>query len=131
MPYLYERANVFVLNGSLAIHLMKSTTIRAISHTLILQVAFATLIADGAIQWMVGKQKLHHAFSCLVCERAVCLDLHTRLYRPGARCNRLRCLDDLDQTHSAVPGNHEFLVVTVSGDRNARLLAGLDQCGAG
>ena len=129
--HLDQWSDILVLNRTLAAHLMKPSSIRTISHTLILQIALATLVANGAVQWMVRQQKLHHTFPCLVCEGAVRLDIHPRLHRPCTRRHGLRCLLHLDQTHPAVSGDHEFLVVAVSGDRGAGLFAGLDEGGAG
>lgn len=66
-----------------------------------------------------------------MCEWAVRLDYHARLDRPCAGCHGLRGALDFDQAHSAIAGNHEFFVVAVAGDRDAGLLAGLDEGGAG
>ena len=109
---------------------MESPSVRTISHALILQITLATLVANGAVQWVVGQQEFHDTFSCLVCERAVCLDHHSGLYGPGTRGHWLGRALDLDQAHSAVSGNHELLVVAVSWDRDAGFLACLDERGS-
>lgn len=127
LPYLDQRPDVLVLHCPFARDLVKPPSVTAISHALILQVALATLVADGTIQRMICQQELHHTFSRLVRERAIRLDHHTRLHRPRARGDWLRRPLDLYQAHSAVSGNHEFLVVAVPGDRDARLLACLDE----
>ena len=129
--YLNQRSDILILNSPLSRNLMKPPSIPAIPHALILKVTLATLVANGAVQWMIRQQKLHHALPRLVCERAVRLDHHSRLHRPRAGCHGLRRPLDLDQTHSAVSGDHEFLVVAVAGDGGTGLLAGLDEGGAG
>lgn len=125
--YLDQRSNILVLNSTLSARLVEAASVRTISHALILQVTLATLVANGAVQWVIGQQELHDAFTGLVGQRAVCLDHHAGLNRPRAGCHGLGGALDLDQAHSAVSGNHEFLVVAVAGDGGAGLFAGLDQ----
>ncbi len=56
---LDERADIFVFDRALVLGIARS--IDAIAHRLILQVAFAALIADRAIERMVDQQEFHHA----------------------------------------------------------------------
>ena len=115
-PYLDQRTNVLVFNSSLATKFVESTTIRAISHALILQVAFSSLITDRAIEWVVGEQELHNTLTGLVGEGRIGLNPHSRLDRPRARGNWLWCSFDFDETHTAVSRDHELLMVAVPGE---------------
>ena len=81
---LDQRSNVLVFHSAFASHLVESSPIRTISHRLILQITLASLIADGAVEGMVGKEKLHDAFSGFVGKRRVGLDDHAWLNGPCA-----------------------------------------------
>ena len=56
----HQRANVFVLNDTFAI--VVSRNIAAVSHRQILQFAFATLIANRAVERMIDQQEFHGRF---------------------------------------------------------------------
>ncbi len=56
----YQRADIFVKNHALFFTIARFTT--AVAHREILQLAFAALVTDGAIQGMVDQQKFHDAF---------------------------------------------------------------------
>jgi hypothetical protein len=129
--YLDQRANVLVLNGTLALQLVETSSVCTVSHALILQITLATLVANGAVKRVVCQQELHHALARLVNLWAVRLNHHAGLDRPRARSHRLGCALDFNQTHSAVSSNHKLLVVTVAGDGRAGLFTGLDERGAG
>lgn len=131
LAYLDQGSNVLVLNSTLSAQLVEATSVGTVSHALILQVALATLVADGAVEGVVGEQELHDALAGLVNERGVGLDDHAGLDGPGARGDGLGCSLDLDQTHTTIAGNHELLVVAVAGDSGAGLLAGLNEGGSG
>lgn len=129
--YLDERTNVLVLDGTLATKLVEATTITTVSHALILEITLATLVANGAVQRVVGQQELHDTLTGLVNEGRVGLDDHTGLDGPCARSDGLGGALDLDETHTTVTSDHELLVVAVAGDGGAGLFAGLDEGGAG
>lgn len=129
-PYLDQRANVLVLNSTLATDLVESTAVGSVPHRLVLEIALASLVANGAVERVVGKQELHNTLARLVDERRVGLDHHAWLHRPRARCDRLGSPLHLDQTHAAVTGNHQLLVVAVSRDGASGLFAGLDEGGS-
>lgn len=131
VAYLDQRANVLVLNGTLALQLVETSSVCTVSHALILQITLATLVANGAVKRVVCQQELHHALARLVNLWAVRLDHHTGLHRPRARSYGLGCTLNFNQTHSAVSGNHKLLVVAVAGDGRAGLFTGLDERGAG
>jgi hypothetical protein len=127
MSYLNQRSDVLVLNRTLALELVEASAVGTVPHRLILEVALASLVANGAVERVVGQQELHDALSSLVNEGRVCLDHHAGLYGPCARGHRLRSPLHLDQAHTATSGNHQLLVVAVSRDGNSGLFAGLDE----
>src|SRR5262249_10966400 len=128
---LHQRAEILVLDRALV--LLEAARIHAIGHGLVLQVAFAALIADRAIQRMVDQQEFHHAFARLLHHRRLG-EHHRRLaVRSGAQvADVLGAGGDrlgwpalhLDQTHTAVAGDRETLVVAEARDLGARGLAG-------
>jgi hypothetical protein len=126
-PYLDQWPNVLVLNATLATDFVKPTSIRTVTHRLILQVAFTALVANRAVERMVGQEELHHTFAGFVDKRRAGLDHHSGLDRPCARRNWLGCPFNFYQTHTAISGNHELLMVTVSWNCNPRLFARLDE----
>src|ERR1700684_329284 len=52
-----------------ALVLVEAAGIDAVGHRLILQIAFAALVADRAIERMIDQQKFHHAFARLAHHR--------------------------------------------------------------
>ena len=122
-----QRAHVLVFYRTLATHLVEPSPIGSVPHGLILQITFASLVADGAVQRMICQQKLHDTFSSFVCKRRVRLNHHTRLYRPCTGGNRLRRSFNLNQAHATIPRNHKLLVVAISRYRDAGLLACLNE----
>ncbi len=66
---LDERADILVFDGALVFLIAR--TVDAEGHRLVLQVAFAALVADRAIQRMVDQQEFHHAFAGLLDHRRV------------------------------------------------------------
>ena len=120
---LHERAVVLVLGR--ALHLAVARAVGAVQHRLVLQVALAPLVADRAVERVVGEEILHHPLARLLHHRRVGVDLHPRHRREGARGHRLRRLLDLDQAHPAVPRHRQPLVEAearhVDADRLARL----------
>lgn len=131
VSHLDQRSDILVLDSALALELVESSAVAAISHRLVLEITFASLVANGAIERVVCQEELHDAFSCLVDERGVGLDNHSRLYRPCAGRHGLRSTLDLDQAHTTTSSNHQLLVVAVSWDGYTGLFAGLDESGAG
>lgn len=129
--YLDQWANVLVLHRTLSFELVEAAAVGTVSHGLILEIALASLVANGAVQRVVGEQELHDALTRLVDERRVGLDDHAGLYRPCARGDWLRSPLHFDQAHTATSSNHQLLVVAVSRDGNSGLVAGLDEGRAG
>ena len=64
---LDQRADILVLDRALV--LVIAAGIDAVGHRLVLQVAFAALVADRAVERMVDQQEFHHAFAGLAHHR--------------------------------------------------------------
>jgi hypothetical protein len=126
---LDQGAEVLVEHGPLV--LVEAAAVEAVGHGLVLQVAFAALVADRAIQRMVDEQEFHHAVARLLHQRRVGLDHHALAHRHGAGGDRLRRLLHLDQAHAAVAGDRQPLVVAEARDFGAGQLAGLQHGHAG
>lgn len=80
---------------------------------------------------MVGEQELHDTLPRFVDEGRVGLDHHPWLYRPCAGCHRFGSPLHLHQTHAAVSGYHQLLMIAVSRDGTSGFLARLDEGRAG
>ncbi|RUO95633.1 hypothetical protein BC936DRAFT_143572 [Jimgerdemannia flammicorona] len=63
---LDKGTEVFVLDRALAAELVVAAAVGAIAYGLILQVALAALVANWAVEGMVGEQEFHHALARLV-----------------------------------------------------------------
>src|SRR5262249_15129243 len=59
----YQWAEILLLDRALVLDV--APAIEAIGHGLVLQVAFATLVTDRAIQRMVDEQEFHHSVARL------------------------------------------------------------------
>jgi len=106
--------------------------VAAIAHGLVLQVALAALVADRAVQRVVDEQELHHPFARLLHHRRVGEDLLPLGGRQGAGRLRLgRPGLHLDQTHAAVAGDRQTLVVAEARNLMARALSDLQHGHAG
>jgi len=125
--YLNQRSDILVFNRSLALDFVKSSSVRTVSHTLILKIALTTLVADRAVERVVGEEELHDTFASFVDEWGVGLDPHSGLYRPGAGGDGLWGSFDFDQTHTTVSSNHELLVVAISWNDSSSLFACLNK----
>ena len=130
---LHQRAEIFVLDRALV--LGKARGVDAIAHRLVLQIAFAALVANRAIQRMVDQQEFHHAFARLLHHRRaggnfrrLALRARTAIaHAPGAACDRLRAALHLNQAHPAIAGDRKPLVVAEPRNFRARRLARLQQ----
>ena len=131
---LDQRADIFVLDGALVLAVARG--IDAIGHRLVLQVAFAALVADRAIERMVDQQEFHHAFARLARHRRIGLDDRRLALRAGAQVahrhraggGRLgRPALHLDEAHAAIAGDRQPLVEAEARNFRARRLAGLEQ----
>ena len=128
-----QRPDIFVLDRALVF--LVAAGIHAIGHGLVLQIAFAALIANRAIERMVDQQEFHHAFARLLHHRCLGEKLLRRavfvggevLDAHGAGGLRLRDALHFDQAHTAIAGDRQPLVETEARDFRARGFAGLEQ----
>ena len=128
-----QRPEIFVLDGTLVVG--EAAGVEAIGHGLILQIAFAALVADRAIERVIDQQELEHALTRLLHRRRVGDDGRRRAVAAGpeivdahgAGGHRLRHAGDLDQAHAAIAGDRQALVIAETRDLDAGEPAGLDQ----
>lgn len=128
---LDQGTNVLVLGGSLSGDFGESTSVSAVSHALVLQITLSSLVTNGAVEGMVLQHHLHDVLTSLLDSLGVGSHNHAGADRVGTRGDGLGSSLNINQTHSTVTGNGQLVVVAVSGDGNAGLLAGLDKRGAG
>ncbi len=130
---LDERPDIFVFDRALV--LLVTAGVDTVSHRLVLQIAFAALIADRTIKRVVDQQEFHHAFARLFHHRGFGVEDFRRsvlvrrqiLDAHGARRLRLRDADNLDETHAAIAGDRQTLVEAEARNLRTRSLAGLEQ----
>ena len=60
---LDEWTKVLVLNSTLPSYFMEACSVGPDAHGLILQVAFASLITDWAVEGMIGEGEFHHSLT--------------------------------------------------------------------
>ena len=126
---LDHRAHIFL--GHRALVLVVAAVALAVSERLVLQVAFAALVADRAIERVVDEQELHHPFARLLHHRRVGENL--LIVGGGQRAARLRLGRPglhLDQAHPAIAGDRQPLVIAEARDLLPRQLARLQHGGA-
>ena len=126
---LDQRPQILVLDRSLRFR--KARAVAAVGHRLVLQVAFAALVADRTIQRVVDEQEFHHSLARRLRRRRVGMDHHALGTRHRAACDRLGRFFHLDQAHAAVARDREPLVVAEMGHLDAHLLARLEYGRAG
>ena len=80
-----QGAEILFLHRALLLAI--AAAVETIGHRLVLQIAFAALVADRAIERMVDEQDLHHAMARLRAHRAFGVDHHA-VRRPAARRTR-------------------------------------------
>ena len=116
-------ANILGMHNSFFFVIARSRG--AITDRQILQLAFATLIADRAIQRMIQQQKLHHIFLRAHCLFTVGTHDHARRDWRRAGGQRLGCFFDFDQTHATVRRNRQFLVIAKVRDIGTQLVGSI------
>ena len=130
---LDQRPDIFVLDRALILGVARG--VHAIGHGLVLQVAFAALVADRAVERMIDQQEFHHAFARLFHHRRARVEDLGRavfvgrqvLHGHGAGGLRLRHADHLDQAHAAIAGDRQPFVEAEARDFRARGFARLEQ----
>ena len=78
----------------------------------VLQLAFAALVADGAVQWVIDEQKFHHRLLRLYRPIGFGAHDHALGHGRGASGHGLGCFFNIYQTHTAVGRNAQFFVIT-------------------
>ena len=116
-----EGARIFVEHHAFFFFVTRSRT--TVAHSQVLQLAFATLVANRAIEWMVDQQKLHHRLLRFDCFFALGAHHHALGHRGGTRRHGLGCFFYIDQTHTAIGGDAEFLVITKMRNVGARFFS--------
>jgi len=97
-------------------------------HVVVLQLALARLIADGAVDRVVDEVELHHAALVLLHRGRVGEDLQTLLHlHLAAGLEAARLIGRLDQAHAALAGDREARVVAKIGDGLVGAARGLDE----
>ncbi len=99
----HERSQVLVEDDALGLGIAGRRP--PVADREILQLAFAALVADRAVERMVDQQEFHHALLRLLRLRGLRPDLHALGGRGRACGQRLRRLFHLDETHPAVGGD--------------------------
>ena len=125
---LDQRSEILVLHRALVLEI--AAAVEAIGHRLVLQIAFAALVADRAVERMVDEQEFHHAVARLLRLGAVGVDHHALGGRHGAGRDGLRRLLLLDEAHAAIAGDGEPLVVAEMRYLDTGALARLEHGGA-
>ena len=64
-----QRPEIFVLDGALIVG--EAAGVEAVGHGLVLQIAFAALVADRAVERMIDQQEFEHALARLLHRRRV------------------------------------------------------------
>jgi hypothetical protein len=65
-----------------------------------LEITLSSLVANGAVEGVVGEKEFHDTLSGLVDQRRIGLHHHTGLYWPSTGGDRLRGTFDFDETHT-------------------------------
>ena len=98
-----ERPDILIHDDALV--LLETRHVAAVTHRQVLQLAFAALIADRAVQWMIDEQKLHHALLCIHRLGRARVHLHAFAHRRGAGRQGLADLLHFHQAHAAIGGD--------------------------
>ena len=126
---LHERAPVLLADGALAFVITRM--VAAVADRLVLQIAFAALIADRAIQRVVDEQEFHDAAAAAANHFGIGMDNHTFRDRHAAGGDRFRRhFFYFHQAHAAIAGNRKPFVITEAGNFDAGRLGRLDHGGA-
>ena len=121
---LDDRAHILVVDRPLV--LLVAGEAAAIGHRLVLEVAFAALVADRAVERVVDEEELHHPLARLFHQGGVGADrLAVGGGQRAARLRLGRARRDLDQAHAAIAGDRQPLVIAEARDLLARKLARL------
>ena len=116
-----QRTKMLVQDHPLALGI--AGTVAPVAHGDVLQLTLPALIADGTVQGMVDEQELHGPLLGLDRPGRTGLDLHAGPDRGGTGRHRFgegaTALLRLHQTHAAISGDGELLVIAETRDRDA------------
>ncbi len=115
-----QRTNILAQDDALLFGVARGR--HAIADRQVLQLAFAALVADRAIERVVDEQELHHRLLRL--DRLGALGPHDHALRHRGRAGRHRLghLLHVNQAHAAIGRNAELLVITKMRNISARLV---------
>jgi hypothetical protein len=109
----HQRTDVFILDCSLVLVISPCTV--AIEVGIVLEVAFSSLIANRAIEWMIRQQEFHDSTSRQSGNFWIRSDLHGWGNLRAAGGNWLRRFLDLDKAHPAVACYFESFMIAEPG----------------
>ena len=119
---------IFLLENALGLD--KSAGGRGVFMGKILEVALSALIADRAIQRMIGQDEFEHRLVGVIDDRRGGPNGHAFGRHGAARGLELRHLFDFDQAHAAVRIRLEFRMVAEVRNHHADPASGFDHQGA-
>jgi len=113
----------------------EAALVLTVLHVEVLEVTLTRLNANRTVEWMVDEEEFHHPLTRLLDDRRPGIDPVRRAIARRAQVvdphgtggDGLRHTVDLDETHAAVAGDREALVVTEAGYLPAGEFAGLKQ----
>ena len=119
-----EGADIFVLDCPFELVVPASAV--SVEVGIVLEIALASLVADGAVKGVVGQQKFHDSSPGVAGVLGGGVDLHGGCHLRAAGGDGLGCLFDLDEAHPAVAGHFEAFVVAEAGNLDIVFLGGLE-----
>ena len=123
--FLHADQRAHVLDSNHALFFGVTRIGSTVAHGQILQLAFAALVANRAVQRVVDEQKLHHRLLGLDGLVGLGAHDHALCHGRGAGGHGLGGFFNVHQAHAAIGGNAEFLVVAEMGDVGAGFLGGM------
>src|SRR5262252_10303889 len=108
---------------------LKAAMIETILHVIILQPAFPCLVADGAIQRMIDEQEFEYPAAAFDHLGRIGEHHHVIRHWRIAGNFQLGATLQLDETHTAIPGDAEFGVIAIVRNSNTGFMRRLDNRG--
>ena len=119
---------MLVLDSALVLFVARG--VEAITHGLVLKVAFSALVTYRAVQRVIDQKEFHDPLARLLDAVGVGTDDHALAGRHGAGGNGLRGTFHVDKAHPAVAGDRQSVVIAEARDLDAGFLAGMQNGGA-
>ena len=98
--------------------LAKAALLEVVLHVIVLQPAFAGLVADRTIHRVIDQQKLHHRFARREHLRALGQDRHAFRRLSVAGDLQLGHFFDFDEAHAAIAGDRQLGMVAIVRNRD-------------